>query len=151
MYKKILVPLDGSSFSECILEHVKNISLGCAVPEVVLLRVIEPWSTQIYGIPESYQTEAQQKVKDEARKHISKVAKNLRKEGISVKLEVIEGKPDEVILNYTVNNEIDLIVMSTHGWSGITRWVLGSTADRIVRHSSVPVLIASPEGCRVKS
>jgi len=135
---------------ECILEHVKAISLGCSVPEVVLLRVIEPWSTQVYGIPESSQIETQQKAKDEAKKHIAEIANNLKKDGITASLEVIEGQPDEVIMNYATKNGIDLIIMSTHGWSGITRWALGGIADRIVRHSPVPVLIASPEGCRVR-
>ena len=46
MYKKILVPLDGSELAECALEHVKAIAIGCNVPEVVLLRVVEPTYTR---------------------------------------------------------------------------------------------------------
>ena len=62
---------------------------------------------------------------------------------------VIQGKVAEGILDYVVKNQVDLIMMSTHGRSGPSRWALGSVADRVIRHSLIPVLIVSPKGCRI--
>ena len=149
MYKKILVPLDGSEFSECILEHVRAVATGCQVPEVVLLRVIEPWDRQIYEVPEDWRRDIEKKAQAEIEDHLSKLADNLRQEGIAVSTAVVEGKPVDEILNYTSKNQVDLIAMSTHGRSGVSRFAFGSVADRVIRYSAIPLLIASPAGCRI--
>jgi nucleotide-binding universal stress UspA family protein len=155
MYSKILVPLDGSPFSECSISHVKAVAIGCHVPEVVLLRVVEPLSSfdlgplaDVGGAP-VIQLEAEKKT--QSKDYISEMAQKLNKEGVSAKGDVVSGKPAEQILDYAYKNHFDLIIMSTHGRSGISRWALGSVADRIVRHSTVPVLLVSPPGCRTSS
>jgi nucleotide-binding universal stress UspA family protein len=151
MYKKILAPLDGSEFSECSLDHVTAVAKGCAVPSVVLLHVIEP--------PEGYaaaftriSAEAIDKILKESRAqtedHLAKVADKLKKKGINVSTVIAEGKPGDEILNYADKNRVDLIIMSTHGSSGLTRWAFGSVADKVIRHSPVPVLVVAPPGCR---
>ena len=155
MYKKILVPLDGSSFSECILDQVKAIALGCKVPEVILLTVLEPTISDVtfWVSPEwiSKTKEAEEKVPAEASSYLSKVVDGLKKEGVAAKTAVIKSTrtPPEEILNYAKDNQVDLIIMSTHGRSGVTRWAFGSVADKVVRNSLVPVLMASPKGCRI--
>lgn len=148
MYTKILVPLDGSKMAECTLNHVISIATGCHVPEVVLLRVIEepilPYieATQLHTTKE--QTEA------DAKEYLSGVAETLQKEGIAcVNIATARGAAAHDILEYAKGNDIDLIIISTHGLSGANRWVFGSVADRVVRHSSVPVLTVAPAGCRV--
>lgn len=148
MYQKILVPLDGSEFSECILEHVKAVATGCRVPQVVLLRVIEPWDPQIYGVPDSARYDSQKKAQAAAEDYLAKTADSLSQEGVAAETAVIQGKPAEGILDYAAKNQVDLIAMSTHGRSGISRWTFGSVADRVIRQSTVPLLIASPLGCR---
>ena len=149
MYQKILVPLDGSEFSECILEHVKAVATGCRVPQVVLLRVIEPWDPQVYDIPDSFRSDIRKRAQADAEDYLAKAANNMSQEGIAAKTAVIQGKPAEGILDYATKNQVDLIVMSTHGRSGVSRWTFGSVADRVIRQSAVPVLIASPPGCRI--
>jgi nucleotide-binding universal stress UspA family protein len=152
MYKKILAPLDGSEFGECGLSHVKAIASGCQVPEVVLLHVIEPiphtgvMANELGGdFIKSMEEESQLAVE----KNLSKIVDDLGNAGISATAEIIKGRPDDEILKYADKNNVDLIVMSTHGSSGIVRWAIGSIADRVVRHSQIPVLVATPKACRI--
>jgi nucleotide-binding universal stress UspA family protein len=152
MYKKMLVPLDGSEFAECSLEHAKIVAVACRCPEVTLLRVIEPnpQLTDIGGVAtEEWFRDAQERAEAEVKKYITQVADRLKKEGLTTKGVVVQGKAADEILDYAKNNQIDIIVMSTHGRSGLSRWVVGSVTDKIIRHSPVPVLIASPAECRV--
>lgn len=149
MYKKILVPLDGSEYSECILGHVIEVAVGCQVPEVILMRVIEPFDHQFYDIPKEWLQNVQKSAKATAEEYLSRLVEKLKQEGLSVGTVVVEGTPSEEILSYASKNDIDLIAMSTHGSSGISRFAFGSVADKVIRHSSIPLLIASPRGCRV--
>ena len=148
MYKKMLVPLDGSDFSECTLEHAKAIAVGCHVPIVVLLRVMEPLH-EVYELDESWKRDAEAKAKDDAKDYRAKIADSMVKEGLVAEPVILAGKPDEVILDYIAKNYVDLIIMSTHGRSGVSRWVFGSVTDRVLSHSAAPVLVVSPVGCRV--
>ncbi len=153
MYKKILVPVDGSSFSECIFDHVKTIATGCNVPEVTLLRVVEatrPDTILDFGasdVIENYRPSL--RAEAEAKDYLDKVSASLKEDGVAAKTVLVSGMPAEEILSYANNNQVDLIIMSTHGRSGVTSWAFGSVADRVIRHSMVPVIIASPKGCRV--
>jgi nucleotide-binding universal stress UspA family protein len=152
MYQKILAPLDGSEFSECSLAHVKAIDGGCKVPDVVLLQVIEPLpqaSVIVSEIGESLfllkQEEAESRIED----YLSKLAESLKNEGIAAQTAMARGKVADEILDYAGKNNVDLIIMGTHGSSGVVRWAMGSVADRVIRHSAVPVLIAAPKACRI--
>jgi nucleotide-binding universal stress UspA family protein len=157
MYKKILVPLDGSSMAECTLDHVKAIATGCSVPEVVLLRVVEPVSSfdigELAASSPKVATQVEQQEEEQhrniARQYVDEMASKLKMEGVAATGNIIPGKAAEGILNYAQNNQVDLIVMSTHGRSGISRWAFGSVADKIIRHSLIPVLIVAPTGCRI--
>lgn len=152
MYKSILVPLDGSQLAECALEHVKAIATGCQVPEVVLLQVVEPIGRPGYlpaAVSEQAYRDAKETAEIQSRNYLSKVADGLKEEGIAAKVDIAYGLPADEILDYADRNGVDLIVMSTHGRAGITRWVFGSAAERVVRHSIYPVLIVTPHGCRV--
>jgi nucleotide-binding universal stress UspA family protein len=151
MYNKILAPLDGSEFSECSLEHVKTIARGCQVPEIILLRVVEP----IHAADMASYAEAgidtvtlMRDVEAAAKTYIAKTAENLKKDGLPVKAEVVTGWAGDTIMKYAEDNQVDLIIMSTHGRSGIGRWFMGSVAEKVVRHSHIPVLTVSPAGCR---
>jgi len=148
-YKKILVPLDGSELAECVLNHVTAIATGCHVPEVVLLGVVEPISQPVYAAFGDEQVrDMQKKTQKYVASYLSKVADSLKEDGIAVQIVVVSGRPAEEILDYANKNQVDLIIMSTHGRSGISRWVLGSVTDKVVRHSVAPVLTISPPGCR---
>lgn len=162
MYNKILVPLDGSKFSECSLEHVKQIAVGCHVSQVILLAAVEPARNRI--VWPSNETQAQEsatQIVDDQRElhrkaesYVFGIAEILKKEGIaaqSIAIDEMENEQAaEVILNYAQNNNIDLIAMSTHGRSGVSRWAIGSVAEKIVRYSPVPVMTITPRECRVR-
>jgi len=144
MYNKILVPLDGSKTAECALEHVQTIARGCSVPEVILLFVAEPVPAGLY----QSSAEGNEKLMAWGKEFLAKIEKSLLTDGVTTRSILLEGKPAETILDYAVKSDIDLIIMSTHGRSGPSRWAFGSVADRVIRHSTVPVLIAVPKGCR---
>lgn len=173
MYSKILVPLDGSEMSECSLEHVKAVATGCHVPEVVLMAVVEPIEE---GMPPFWGAVAAAQSQKEANEknattavadyeairaeqmgkkqgemvgaYITKVAQRLMKEGLNVTTCIVPGKAAETIIDYAANNGVDLIVMASHGRGGDARWDFGKVADRVIRGSNIPVLLASPKGCR---
>ncbi|MBT9133183.1 MAG: TRAP-T-associated universal stress protein TeaD [Firmicutes bacterium] len=147
MYKKILAPLDGSELSECSLEHVKAVATGCSVPEVILLRVTEP-IVQCYEIGDDRYRDVENKAETADREYLSQVAADLKQEGIAAETIVVRGQAAEAILDYVKNNQVDLVIMSTHGRSGVSRWFLGSVAERVVRHCGAPVLVVSPIDCR---
>ena len=150
MYKKILVPLDGSEFSECSLPHVKAIALGCSVPDVILLRVVEPiLNPDVVAtapLAQDWMKQVEEENYAKTEDYLETLASNLKKEGISAQTVLREGKTADEVLAYASKNGIDLIVMSTHGRSGVARWFLGSVAERIARYSPVPVLLVRPPG-----
>ena len=145
MYSKILVPVDGSEAGECALEHARTIATGCNVPEVILLFVAEHVSPGLYQSGE----EAKEKLVAWGKDILSKAEQKLTNKGIFVKSVLLEGNPSQVILDYAAQNGIDLIIISSHGHSGISRWAFGSVANKVVNSSSVPVLISIPKGCRI--
>lgn len=150
MYRKILAPLDGSELAECTLTHVATIAKGCQVPEVVLLRVIEPLN-MLYEVSEETISKLKETAEADSRDYLAKSADSLKKAGISsVSTDVLTGKPAKMILDYARKKKADLIVMSTNGRSGVSRWMLGSVTDKVVRQSPIPVLTVSPPGCRSK-
>jgi nucleotide-binding universal stress UspA family protein len=150
LYRKILVPLDGSEFSECALEDVKGIAKGCSVPLVELLSVVQPpRESMTYGYPESFREEDLEKVVSQAKEYLARIEKRMQQQGIETRSVVSKGNAAENIIDYAAKNSIDLIIMSTHGRSGPARWALGSVADRVIRYSNVPVLVVSPPGCKI--
>jgi nucleotide-binding universal stress UspA family protein len=150
MYKNILAPLDGSELSECSLDHVTAIAKGCQVPNVVLLHVLEPHDRYAgyTGISTEMLEDIRKQFQTQNKEYLEKVADKLKKKGLNVKTAIVEGKPSEEILNYAQKNQVDLIIMSTHGSSGLSRWAFGSVADKVTRHSPVPVMVIAPTGCR---
>jgi nucleotide-binding universal stress UspA family protein len=144
MYKKILVPLDGSELAEVVLPHVKEMVAGHGEANVVLLRIVEPLPA---GTPPAVDFEVVQKAGvKEAEKYLARIQAKLNKEGLNVEVEVLTGRPAETITDFVRREKVDLIALATHGRSGVSRWVFGSVADRLVRSSSVPILLIRPEG-----
>ncbi len=152
MYKKILVPLDGSELAECVLPHVESIAKGCGAQNVVFLRVVEPFYMSGAGGAGVYFSEKDmQRINSEdkaaAETYLSQLVKRTKDYGVEVQPEVKTGRAAESISEYATKNSIDLITIATHGRSGVSRWVLGSVADRILRSACVPVLMVRAPGC----
>jgi nucleotide-binding universal stress UspA family protein len=147
MYKKILVPLDGSKLAECVLPHVEALATSCEPEEVILVsvtervtgyRVIEDYSEPL---GERLEPEAVGKLEKQAQKYLDKIAKTLEAKGVKVRTEVLLGKPAEEIVLYAAHRECDLIIMASHGRSGLSRWAHGSVADKVFKAASVPILM----------
>jgi nucleotide-binding universal stress UspA family protein len=150
MYRHILVPLDGSRLSECVLAHVTALARDCSVERVSVVRVVEPMNPVVgdgYVFePERIQAidEAERKISEE---YLSNVVRGLSRDGIHVEAHVLSGRVAETLTNFAEGTSVDLILMATHGRSGITRWMLGSVAERVMRSSCVPVLMVRAPGC----
>jgi nucleotide-binding universal stress UspA family protein len=149
MYERILIALDGSKESECIVDHVRTLAEGSHIPKVVLLRVVEPFppaATNYMG--DEAARDIEEKARQAAEEYLSYIAGALRTYCGGVETVVVEGNPAHEILEYATHNNIDMIAMSTHGESGMTRWTTGSVTRRIMDHWAGPLLTAPPIGCR---
>ncbi len=152
MYNRILVPLDGSELAESALGHAEVIAKGCHSSTVVLLRIVEtgaidnrPGAHSWGGVVSAPQmTDLRLRLEKEATEYLNKLADMLNSKGILTTVCVIPGEPAGVILDYSLKNQIDLIIMSTHGRSGMSRWAFGSVAEKVTSTSKVPVLVVSP-------
>ncbi|HET6453423.1 MAG TPA: universal stress protein [Armatimonadota bacterium] len=143
MYKQILIPLDGSELAEGAISHAMEIAKAFKA-KVTLLSVVEP--VAVYPQPGAVGpvVSVSMDVQDEVGKvaeYLDGVADKLRQEGIDVLRVVREGDPAGQIVDYAHLNQVDLIVMSTHGRSGIQRLVYGSVAEHVLHHATVPILL----------
>jgi nucleotide-binding universal stress UspA family protein len=152
LYQKILILLDGSDLAECTLEHAKAVIKGCNVSDVTVFRAIEPFSAlSISALAEAAGDNLKrvmEQSEQETQEYVARVKNNLEAQGIASKAITVKGRAAEEILNYAEKNGIDLIVMSTHGRSGLSRFLFVRAAEKVSRHSLVPGLHISPEGCR---
>lgn len=147
MYKKILVPLDGSEFAGYSLSHVKAIATGCNVPEIILLSVMEPVPhAGVIGnyLGSDWQVEREKWAVNWLEEYLNKAAGSLSAEGLNLRTVMVQGNAANEILDYAGKHGVDLIVMTTHGRSGVLRWALGSVADRVMRYASIPVMLIRP-------
>lgn len=146
MYRKVLVPLDGSELSEVVFPYAREL-VGRLGLDVVLLHVQEPKDSEA-AWHRSYIEQKVEIIKSQSAAAREKAAA-LDREGIRVEGEVIGGYPPEEILRYTVEHDVDLILLATHGRSGIRSWLMGSVAEKVLQASPVPVLLVRanvPEG-----
>ncbi len=153
MYSRILAPLDGSELSEKSLEHVKELAARSSSLEVVLFMVLERVSYLMYASNASFNQdsiiESEKRIQVHAQEYVDKLVNRLKKEGIYAQTVVVWGRPADEICNCAEKNNIDLIVMSTRGQSGVSRWAFGSVADKVIRSSTIPILIIPPHGINV--
>lgn len=143
MYKRILVPLDGSELAEQALSHavVQAQQFGA---EIVVFKVLgqlpEPSMAGRSVVKTAETLSAELAVE-----YLDSVVAELCEKGIEAGSATAEGRPYVEIIRYAEENSVDLIVMSTRGYSGLSRWLLGSVTDRVVRGSTVPVLLVQAQ------
>ncbi len=135
MLERILVPLDGSPLAEGILAQLRPLLMRRDA-EVQLLRVV-PFPTSMRAYDTSLRAEAHL----EAKRYLSGIEKVLADKGVSVRSTVRDGAVAEEVLDIAARESATMIAMSTHGRSGVARWVLGSVAEKVIRASKVPVLL----------
>jgi nucleotide-binding universal stress UspA family protein len=106
------------------------------------MRIREPLDPNVIGtLDAKIAVELDEAYRDEASHYLDKVVASLKEKGVAAKTEILAGNPAEEIIKYSQKNNVDLIIMSTRGRSGISRWVFGSVAEKVIRNSTVPVLI----------
>ena len=147
MTEHVLVPIDGSPRSEHALEH----ALDMDDVELTLVTVINPFDidpntvglqspTGVPGMP-GYSEEWYEAARTDAEELHTKASEQAAKEGIELSSEIAVGDPARRILRYVEEGDIDHVVIGSHNRSDLTRILLGSVAERVVRRSPVPVTV----------
>jgi nucleotide-binding universal stress UspA family protein len=143
MYKKILVPLDGSNIAEGVLPHAKALAYSEGA-EIILLNVAaNPAQSFAFEDPAIAGVTVTQE-EEQAGKYMENIYRQLKDAGFKVTSLIREGGAASMILKTSEELGVDVIAMSTHGRSGIAHWLIGSTAERVVRHSKIPVMLIRP-------
>ena len=137
MYNKILVPLDGSGVAECVLPHIEVLASVDKTVDITLLHVAQ--SIDVLLPDQIYKAQIISDARTQAEKYLRSIISGLQNK-VKTHAEVIKGKAADGILDYAEQNHIKLIVMSSHGQSGISRWSHGSVADKVLHESRIPVL-----------
>src|SRR5947209_4565471 len=147
MLKRILVPLDGSPLAESALAVAARIahSSDGTILLLIVIGVPTTYTPYIYGSDMAQSPQLAQDLidmeQDNAEKFLAEIGSLNILEGIPVETTIIPGSAGMTILDTAKEEKIDIIVMSSHGETGFKRFVLGSVAQYVSRHSSVPVLI----------
>ena len=138
----VVVPLDGSELAETALPHAVALCRGMNM-EIVLLHVV-PVNEFIYS-DGNVATDDVPGEKEEsvalARMYLNGIARRLEEEGLDAQVNVLEGRPSSVITAVARGAEPSMIAMASHGRSGVSRLLMGSVAEAVVRESGDPVLI----------
>jgi nucleotide-binding universal stress UspA family protein len=146
---KVIVPLDGSELAERVLDNVKGLVdyIGTGSIDIVLLRVCELF-IKPNAYPPSMSLSWEEYVKFETRvckgicmSYLNEVKKRFKRELINIRSAVPVGNAADEVIKYVNKEKVDLIIMSTHGRSGISRWAFGSISNKILEGTSAPVII----------
>jgi nucleotide-binding universal stress UspA family protein len=145
MYKKILVPLDGSELAKKALDQAEKLAKSFDA-EIILFQVV-PFMP-IYGSPELVTPLIiDEKQKEAVERYLANLAEELKKKGLRVTAMARTGQQVAVeIIDFAKEAGVDLIVMCTHGRSGITRWVLGSVTLKVLTRAETPILLVRSRG-----
>jgi nucleotide-binding universal stress UspA family protein len=169
MFDRLLVPLDGSELAETVLPHVAQLGQSCA-GEIILLRVIAPPGDGTRALYESlrldmpvaprpelvegrtavqhpiYREQEMASLQAAAQRSLTRAKERLSEAGVDARVKVLFGRPAEKIVEYAHSEQVDLIAMVTHGRSGFRRRVFGSVAEKVLRTTTLPVLLVRPPG-----
>ena len=131
MYKKIMVTLDGSEVAECVLPHVKGFITDCRVETITFVRVIEPvfpsFSKASVSTAQNldnflkFSNEVEAGLKSDAAIYLDEVVNRLKQGEVKFQTEILFGRAQEMLLEYSEKNDFDLIIIATHGRSGFNR------------------------------
>ncbi len=137
MFRKILLPTDASEGSAKAVEAALDVAEKYEA-DIHVLYVIDD---QLEVWDETYAESVVDHVREEGRDEGKRIKEKARERGINVETEIVRNqKAYDAILSYASDNEMDLIVMGTHGRTGLDRMMLGSTTERVLRASDIPVM-----------
>ncbi len=144
MYEKILVPLDGSEIAECALTHTMKLAKAGLVGEVVLLGVVEinlSWGSESRDF-----ANLQHQKFSNSEEYLARIQSQFEAQGLKANAEVMVGRADQTIIHFAKSNAVDLIVIASHGYTGMKQWVFGSVALRVLHDDECAVLLIKPDG-----
>jgi nucleotide-binding universal stress UspA family protein len=144
MLKHVLVPLDGSNLAVDALDVAKSIvAPDCLITLVtaVQIPVVPIYAVEPMAIVDPSGTTTVEDIYREMKDYLDRIAAGLRAQGFNPSVRVAVGEPSQIILQIANETNADLIIMSTHGRSGLGRWLFGSVANEVLSASSRPVLV----------
>jgi nucleotide-binding universal stress UspA family protein len=146
MLNHVLVPLDGSELAEKALDYARSVTAPDGVISLLSVVDVPEYPANIYypaGLPTLTTTsiDLQKDIIPQANDYLNKVAEQLIAQGFRVQKDVQVGEPASAIVEYASQKNVDAIVMSTHGRSGLGRWLFGSVANKVLSSSTVPIFI----------
>jgi nucleotide-binding universal stress UspA family protein len=168
--QKILVPLDGSELAEGVLPYVEEICQRCDPVDVILFQVVPPPSGRSGAVfrvidddfptvrlPETagdvetarhpiYRDQELASLRAEVEASLARAIQRLCDGGVNTRVEMAFGRPADEIVDFAEREKVDMIAMSTHGRSGLTRWIFGSVTDKVLHGTHVPILLVRPPG-----
>ena len=156
MFKRILVPLDGSRFSSTAIRYAVNLA-GHQNSEILLFHAFllesPPSHVDAAGIEGSHLVKAAEDATEKrnrqtmkwAKGYLSRKSRDVKRQGISCSFHVAEGMPGISIIKFCNKHKIDLVVMTTSGRGGLKRAMMGSITDQIIREPGIPVLAIRPK------
>jgi len=139
MYEQILLTLDGSPLAEQALPHAVTLAERFNA-ELILFKVLAPLTSNI-SLPPGAVKSAEAAMRELAIEYLDRVAASVQEKGFSIKVVTVTGRPHEEIVRFSETEQVDIVVICTRGHSGISRWLMGSVADRVARSVNVPVLL----------
>ena len=150
MYKRIMVPLDGSELAECVLPDVEAFIKGFNTDDIFFVRVIKPEKSYRgeYPIDIDILKKREMEATSIAKDYLDKTVDQITHNTTTLHTEVLVGSVTESLVKFTLEKDINLIIIATHGYSGVTRWVRGSVADKVLRSAHVPVLMVRAPGTK---
>lgn len=139
-FAKILCPVDFSDDSKAALKHASDLARAGA-SQLLVLHVVEPILYPVeYGMAPVPTVDLESTATANAQKKLEELVAAEMGEGVNVSTKVVFGRADQQICDFAKEGGFDLIVLSTHGLTGLKHLLLGSVAERVVRHSHCPVL-----------
>ncbi|SEO21432.1 Nucleotide-binding universal stress protein, UspA family [Halogranum amylolyticum] len=147
MYSTILVPTDGSETATRAVDYAVDVA-DTYDATVHALSVVDAGDLGLRTPPDVDVEELRRPLRERAQSAVDAVVRAGEAADVPVVAAVRVGVVHRTILDYAEENEVDLVVMGTHGRSGLSRALLGSVTEQVVRESSAPVLTVAPDGRR---
>lgn len=144
-YKKIVVPLDGSGWSESALPHATRIARNNEA-ELIILHVFKPPAHEyIDQVALAGQDDQIQQIRESVKQKFMGLRNTLREEGINCRVQWMEGfGVANLIIDYINEEKPDIVVMTSHGYTGLAKLLFGSVAQEVMHAINVPVMVVKP-------
>jgi nucleotide-binding universal stress UspA family protein len=153
--RSLLVPLSGTDLSASVIPHAKTLAKQKGAPmDVILMEVVEPpiapsyYSPELTGMPLNWGQFVEQEIsrsKNSVKEYLSTIANQFHSEGITVSSLILTGTPAEEIVTYANKNPYTVVIMATHGRTGLSRLVYGSVAQSVLYGITNPMVLVQPQ------